>query len=135
MVNANWRAIWIDGQLFGVGRKAQRRGIQRRVGLDHRRVVEGPVIRHDVARIGRFVAKAAGRVNRAQNAHQHRQRAHRLKAIGVRRQSAHRVKCHGARLRGGVDFAPSIGPRNGQLKGLLQCGIAHLLRELSDALS
>ena len=135
MINSNRRAIGVDRQLLGAGRKTQRCGVQRRVGFDHGRVVEGAIVWHDVARIRRFVSKAAGRINRAQNAHQHGERPHGLKAVGMRRQAAHRVKRHGASLGCWMNLAPSICPRNGQLKGLLQSRITHLLRELADALS
>ena len=133
MVNANRRTIGVDGQLIRVRGEAQRCGIQRRVGLDHVRRVEGSVVRHDMARIGRFVPEATRRVDRAQHAHQHRQRTHGLKSVRVRRQATHGVKGDGAGLRGRVYFAPSICPGNGHLKRLLERGVTHLMRQLADA--
>ena len=102
MVNANRRAVRVDGQLLGACRKTQRRSVKRRVGLDHLGRIEGAVIRHDVARVGRLVPEATGRVDGAQHAHQHRQSAHGLETVGVRRQPAHRVESQGPRLRGRV---------------------------------
>ena len=124
----------MDGQLFGAGRKTQRRGIQRRVGLDHVRVVEGPVVGHDVARIRRLVPKATRGVDGAQQAHEHRQRTYRLKTVGVRRQPAHGVKSQWPPQGGGVFFAPGIGPGDGQLKGLGEGRVAQLLRQQANAI-
>ena len=133
VVNANRRAVGVDGQLVRVGGEAQRRSVERRVGLDHFGRIKGPVIGHDVARIRRLVPKAAGCVDGAQHAHQHRQRTHGLKAVGMRRQPAHGVKSQRPRLRGWVYFAPGISPRNGQVKCLRQSGVAHLVGEFDDA--
>ena len=81
--------------------------------------VEGAEVRHDVARVRRLVAKAAGRVDRAEHAHQHGERAHRLEAVRVRRQAAHRVERDRPRLRRRVLLAPGVGPGDRQLEGLL----------------
>ncbi len=134
MVDADGRAVRVDRQLLGACWETQRRGVERRVGLDHLGRIEGPVIGHDVARVGRLVSKATGCVDGAQHAHQHRQSAHGLKAVGMRRQTAHGVESQRTRLRGRVQLAPGIGPRNRQLERLLQSRVAHLLRERHDTL-
>ena len=53
----------------------------------------------------------------------------------MRRQAAHGVKGHWAGLRGGVNFAPGIGPGDGQLERLLECRVTHLMRKLHDTRS
>ena len=51
----------------------------------------------------------------------------------MRRQPAHGVKGDGAGLRGRVNFAPSISPRDRHLKRLLESGVPHLVRQRNDA--
>ncbi len=134
MIDAQRRSVLVHRQFVGAGGKTQWRRVQRRVGLDHGRVVEGPVVRHDVARVRRLVAEAAGRVDGAQHAHEHRQRAHRLEPVGMRRQPAHGVEGHRPPLGGGVPLPPRIGPRNGKFEGLVQRRLPHFARQLADAL-
>ena len=134
VVDADRRAVRVDGQLVRVRRETQRRRIERGVGFDHLGRVESPVVGHDVARVRRLMPKAARRVDGAQHAHQHRQGPHRLKAVGVRCQPAHGMKGQRPRLGAGVDLAPGIGPGDRQLKGLLQGRVAHLKRQRPDTL-
>ena len=82
MVDPDRRAVRVDRQLVRIGRETERRGIERRVRMDHLRIVEGLVIGHDVARIRCLVAKAAGRVDGAQHTHQDCQRALHIAAEG-----------------------------------------------------
>jgi len=133
VVDAYGRPIGVDRQFLRVRRKAKRRGVERRVGLDHFGRIKGAVVRHYVARVGRLVSKPTGGVDGAQHAHQYGQRADGLKTIRVRSQSPHGVESNRACLRGGVDFAPGIGPGNRHLESLLQSGIAHLPCQLTDA--
>jgi hypothetical protein len=78
------------------------------------------------------VAEAAGPVDRAEHAHQDRQRADGLEAVGVRRQPAHRVKGHrvaGDRL---VLVAPGVRPGDGQFDLLVPRGDAHFMGQAVD---
>ena len=89
VVDAQRRAVGVHRQLLGAGGKPERRRVQRRVGLHEAGVVEGAIVRDDVPRIGRLVPEAPRRIDRAQHAHEDRQRAHGLEAVGVGRQPAH----------------------------------------------
>ncbi len=78
------------------------------------------------------MTKAAGAVNRAEQRHQHRKRADRLEAVGVRGQSAHRMKGH--RIAGDrvVRFAPGVGPWDRQRDPVVAAGLDHFAREAAN---
>ena len=132
LVDAHRLALVVDKQIVRTLGPAQRRTVQRRVGLDGLRPLGRTGVGRHGARVGRLVPEAARAVDGAQQRHQDGQRADRLKAVGVRRQAAHGVKGHrvaGDRI---VALAPAVGPGDGQLDLLVTRGDAHLVGQAAD---
>jgi hypothetical protein len=77
------------------------------------------------------VAKAAGTIDRAEKAHQDRERADRLEAVRMRGEPAHRMEGDGLPVTVSCS-APRVGPRDRQLDLLVARGDAELLRESMD---
>ena len=83
LVDAHRLAVGVDEQVLGRARPAERQPAERLARLHGlgagRRLGRG----RDGAREWRLVAKAAGPVDGAQQAHEDAERAHRVKAVGV----------------------------------------------------
>ena len=108
---------------------AQRRRVERRVGLDRPRSLGRACVGRHRARVRRLVAKAARPVDGAQQAHQDGQRADGVEAVAVRGQAAHGVEGHRVAGDGVVLLAPAVGPGDRQLDLLVARGDAHLVRD------
>ncbi|CAB3773451.1 hypothetical protein LMG29542_07238 [Paraburkholderia humisilvae] len=132
LVDAHRAAACVDEQVFRRGRPTERSRRERRIRLDRVRAVRRFRRRRHRARERRFVAKAAGPIDRTKQRHQHRECTNRLKAVRMRSEATHRVKrdrIAGHRFMG---FAPRIGPANRQRNLVIARRVGHLARETPD---
>jgi len=132
LVDAHRLAGFVDEEIAGCRGPAERPGRQRRIRLDIVRTAWRLRRRRHRARIRRLVTEAAGPVDRAEQRHQHGERANRLKAVGMRGKSPHGVKSDGVPRDAFVLRAPRVRPRNRQRDLVVARRLRHLAREAAD---
>ena len=114
------RAVGLDQEIRGGGRKPERRPRQRLAGHDLANLPSGLGSGRDRFGIRRLVAKTARHVDRAEQDLQQMQGAAGVKAVGVRRDAAHGVHADGSADRLQVSPPPGVGPRHVQRDRLLE---------------
>ena len=125
-VDAPGLAFGVHQQIFGAGRKAQRRSFQRLTGLHVARLARRLQRRRNGFRERRLITETTRHVDRADDCLQQVNRAAGMEPVRVRRNAAHRVHRHRTANEFIVLTPVRIDPRGVDLDGFLERNVRDL---------